>query len=216
MTATVVDETVGTTAQAPPPPPTEPRPHAPLVGAALGVAAAAMLVAGLLAAFVAARAQLGPHFRPKGYHLPLSAVNVALLTGVISSFTVQWAVSAIRHGDRRNTYLALGVTMALGFAWVNAIAFSWSQMRIGVRKSEYAVVYFTLTGTHLVVLLVAMVGLAVVAFRTLGSDDAAGARDAVAAGAMVWQFAVASAAVIHLVVYGAPFGLEYLLRGLYR
>ena len=42
-----------------------------------------------------------------------------LLTLIVSAVTMQWAVSAIKHNDRTNTYLALGVTFLLGFAYIN-------------------------------------------------------------------------------------------------
>ena len=36
----------------------------------------------------------------------------------MSSLTMQWAVSAIKNDDRTNTYLAIGVTLLLAFAFI--------------------------------------------------------------------------------------------------
>ena len=99
-----------------PPPPPESRARVFLVGTAFVTAAIAMLFIGLIAVYLALRTQalvdVGSWI-PADVVLPLTQPNMMMLTLVLSMFTVQWAVSAIKNDDRANTYLALAVTLLL-------------------------------------------------------------------------------------------------------
>ena len=92
-----------------PPPPPESRARVLLVGTAFVTAAIAMLFIGLIAVYLALRTQalvdVGSWI-PADVVLPLTQPNMMMLTLVLSMFTVQWAVSAIKNDDRAKDKLA--------------------------------------------------------------------------------------------------------------
>src|SRR5205823_9143484 len=87
-----------------------------LLGVILFVASECVFFAALFGAYFTVRAQ-APIWPPKGIAeglkpLPLPTIATAIL--ILSSFTMQFAVQAIRMGDRRTMMRLLKVTLVMG------------------------------------------------------------------------------------------------------
>jgi heme/copper-type cytochrome/quinol oxidase subunit 3 len=182
-----------------PPAPAPARPRVLMVATSGAVAAGAMLFAGLIGIYLAGRAAQGP-WRPDEVSLPLTQSNVMLVTLLMSSVMIQWAVTALSHRDRRNTYLALGLTVLLGGAFVNSSVFFMSQLGIGAGSSRYAVIVYSMWGAQLAVMIGAIVFAALMAFRALGGQFSGRDREGIAAAALFWHFAVAAFVVVNVAV----------------
>lgn len=186
------------------PAPAPPRPRVLLVGTALVSAAAFMLFAGLLAVYLAVRAgtlAAGEPWLPETTVIPLLPGNVAMVTLLMAVVTMQWAVYAIGNDDRPNTYIALGITVLLGLAFVNATAFLYTQMALDLRAGAAAVLIYVITGAHLAMVGGALVFIGLMAFRTLGGQYSGRDREGVTAAAMFWYVTVAVYAVIWYAIY---------------
>ncbi len=180
------------------------RPRVTVIGAALLSAAAFMLIVGMLGIYLVLRAQLraqGGTWLPQGVIIPLTQTNTMLFTLLMSSATIQWAVAAIREDDRRHTYLALGVSLLFAFAFLNEAAYLYSIMGLNVAGNAQSVLIYTISGTQLVMTVVAMIAVVIVGFRSLGGQYTSQQHDAISAAALFWQVSVAAYVLIWFAIY---------------
>lgn len=188
------------TALALPPPAPPARRNVVLVGTCFAIAAGAMLIVGLVAGYFQAR-QLAVQANQtwidtKKTPLPNVALAVTYLSLLMSSFTCQWAVSAIKQNDRRQSYMAVGITLLLAAAFVNGLSFSWGQAHLKAGGGGYADHMYALTVTHLLLVLAAVVLLLVMGFRVLGGQFGPRNAEFVQSAALFWHFTVLAGAVV--------------------
>ena len=176
------------------------------VGTALACSAGATLVGGMLAIWLRFRkvAISGPDHRwmPKGISIPEVASNIMLLSFIGICIFAQWAVYSAKRDDKRHVGVALLLTGLLGLAVVNAQAAVYAQMKLPIRSaagSAYGVMFYAITGTFLVFMIIGVVFSFVTAFRYLGGR--ASEREIVAAHAIYWYFAAAAFTMLWFVVY---------------
>ncbi len=81
--------------------------------------------------------------------MPNAALAVSYGALFLSSFTAQWAVSAIKDGERRQVYVAIGATMLLGVAFINGLTFCYTQLELVAGKSAYANYVYAVSGTYI-------------------------------------------------------------------
>ena len=201
MTATVTHEPMALPGGAPRPPVS--RPRVLLVGTGLVSAATAMLFAGMLGLYLSIRSGVitgGGTWVPDGTIIPLVQPNMDLFTLLMSVVTMQWAVSAIKNDDRANTYLALSVTLLLGFAFIVESGYLYSLMQLDIASQQGSLIY-AITGTHLAVLLGAMVFTVLMGFRALAGQFTSRQHDGITAAAIYWYVMVAIYAVIWLAIF---------------
>lgn len=182
-----------------PPAPEPVRRNVVLVGTLLAIAAGVMLFGGLLAGYFSARDMAraaGEAWVPDDVMLPNVPLFVGYLTLLMSSFTAQWSVSAIRGGDRRTMFVAIGLTLVLGLAFVNAMSFSWGQLGLVAGSSPFATTVYAVTVTHVLVVIAAHVGFVVMGFRALGGQFSPRHREFVVAAAAFWHFAAAMGLIV--------------------
>ncbi len=187
----------------PPAPPVQ-RPRVLVVGSAFASAAVFMVFIGLIGIYLTARADVigsGSAWLPKGSTIPLQQPNTMFITLLMSAVTLQWAVSAIAKSDRVNAYLALGLTLMLGLATIVMTTYLWHLMKLDVASGIQGVLIYTITGAHLVMLVLAMVFVALMALRALGGQFTALQHDGLTAAAVFWYAMVAVYALIWISIY---------------
>lgn len=174
-----------------------------LVGTALVGAGALAMVGGMSALFLRMRKQaLGQangRWIPKGIHIPMVPANVMLVALVPICVFSQWAVYSAKRDDKQHTALALALTGLIGLAFINAQAFIWGTMRLGIRQGTYGAMFYAVTGASTALAIAGVVFSAVTAFRFLGgrTND----REVVSAHALYWYAYSAVFAVVWFVVY---------------
>jgi cytochrome c oxidase subunit 3 len=136
-----------------------------------------------------------------GFNVPLTPPNVMMATLAMSVVTMQWAHYAIVRNDRVNAYVALGLTMLFGLAFINSQAFMYSIMQLSIRDGAAAMFVYTITGAHLAMVLGAMTFVGVTAFRALGGQFTPTQHDAVSAAAIYWYVMVGVYAFIWIAIY---------------
>ena len=170
-----------------------------LVGAVFAIVAGTMLIGGLLASYFGARqavAHDGGTWLGTSVQLPNVALAVTYASLLMSAFTAQWIVSAVKLDDRRQAYVAVGLTLLLAGAFVNGLTFCWNQLAIKAGDGGFADHMYALTGTHLLVLIAAVVALVVTAFRVLGGQFGPRNSELVQATVAFWHFAVLAGVAI--------------------
>jgi cytochrome c oxidase subunit 3 len=189
------------------PPAAPPPPQRQLLfGTALSGAAGATLFGGMLALWLrfrdAALAQENGTWLPRKIHIPEVASNIMLLTFVGLCVFAQWAIYSARRDDKSHTALALFLTGLMGLAIINAQVVVWIQMKLPINDgtgSAYGVMFYSITGAFLVVMIIGMVFTFITAFRYLGGR--VNEREIVTAHAIYWYFAAAAFAALWYVVY---------------
>ena len=180
------------------------RPRPLVVATFLVIAAGVMLFAGLLGSYGAARSAAmarGETWLPETVLLPNVPLAVTYLTLLMSSVTAQWSVAAIVEGARTQLYLAVGLTLVLGAAFINGVTFAWQRLALGAGDGDFATWVYALTVTHLVVVVAAMVLFLVLGFRALGGQFSRDDRQFVDCAAAFWHFAVLAGAAIWIAVW---------------
>ncbi|MEZ5168273.1 MAG: cytochrome c oxidase subunit 3 [Acidimicrobiales bacterium] len=179
------------------------RPRTVLVGAMFASAAAMMTFLGVVAVYLAERADArhaGAAWFKEGA-LELGPPGFVLATLILSIVTVQWAVSAINHGDRTNTLVALGLTGVFGAAVFNQLWFVINDTGFAVAADTAQFLFFLVNGTFLVFLIGAVVFLAVSFLRALLGQFGPHKADSIAAAAFFWNTVVAMWSIAWYVVY---------------
>lgn len=172
-----------------------------LVATALAGVAGSMLIGAMLAVWVLLRERVvdaGERF-PVDYIITEVASNVMLMTIWALCLFAQWAVYSGRRGDRAHTGLALGVVGVLAIAFVNAQAFVYSQMGVGIADDYYGALFYAVTGTMTAVVIAGLVYTSVAAFRALGGRLQE--TEVLSAHALYWYFAAAAYSAVWFVVY---------------
>ncbi len=186
----------------------------PVLGMLLFITSEVMFFAGLFAAYfnVRANAAQWPPINPESGEafriaiFPLVGPATVLL--ILSSFTCQFAVWAIRRNDRTAFLRNIAVTFGIGILFLIMQGIDYAELgREGLTLSSgtYGTTYFTLTGFHGAHVFAGVIMLGVVLYRGMAGQFSARHHDAVEAASLYWHFVD--------VVWILLFSLLYLLPG---
>lgn len=172
-----------------------------VVGVTLGSVAMTMLIGGMLAIWARQRRiaiDAEGSWLPSGVTIPEVPSNIMLIAFIAVCSFAQWAVWSAHRDDRAHTVMALGATMLTALMVINAQAFIYSQMGMGVTDGTYATMFYAITGAFTLLMIVGVTFSVVSAFRFLG-----GRRDSevVVAHAVYWYAMAAVYAALWFVVY---------------
>ena len=187
-----VTTTASPLALAPPAPPR--RPRVLLVGSALGAVASGMVVLTMLAAYLQIRGDrldAGVTALPESVVLPLTPGNMGLLTLAMSAITMAWLVYSLRQHDRTHAYLALGLTILLGVAFINSTAYLYQQLEMPLTVTGTSGLLYAVTGAHLVMVFVGIVFTAVMGVHALGGQLTGRDAEGMSAAALYWYVTIA-------------------------
>ncbi|MEQ1785522.1 MAG: cytochrome c oxidase subunit 3 [Acidimicrobiales bacterium] len=186
------------------PPPAPRRPRVLYTGAAFGSAAAALVVLSMLAVYLQLRGDFlasGATALPDDAILPLTPGGMGMLTLSMSVISVAWAVWALRRDDRPHAYLALGLTLLLGVAFINSTVYLYQQLALPLTASPTGALLYIVTGTHLVMVVVGLVFLMVMGFQSLGGQLTGRDAEGMSAAALYWYVTVAVYTAIYYGIY---------------
>jgi cytochrome c oxidase subunit 3 len=187
---------------------------APVLGMLLFITSEVMFFSGLFAAYfnVRANANIWPPLMPDSaeqYHVDmLPLVLPATILLIISSFTCQWGIWAIRQNDHTRFVRAFAVTVVLGAVFLLMQGLDYwllGHEEITLSSGTFGTTYFTLTGFHGAHVFGGVVMLSVVLYRGMMGQFSAKHHDAAEAASLYWHFVD--------VVWILLFSLLYLLPG---
>src|SRR4029453_8913430 len=89
-----------------------------------------------------------PKWPPPPFHLPVfvAGVNTAIL--ITSSFTMHWALQAIKRGNRAGMQAALALTVALGLTFLLTQIREYSRVGFSPQDGAFGSTFYGLTGLH--------------------------------------------------------------------
>ena len=193
----------------------------PVLGMLLFITSEVMFFAGLFAAYFNVRANapdgVWPPFTPESlelgapaqYHLSvLPLVGPATVLLIISSFTAQFAVWAIRRGDRTAFIRNLSVTVVIGVIFLIMQAIDYGLLGAeGISlagSGTFGTTYFTLTGFHGAHVFGGVIMLSVMLYRGVAGQFSARHHDAVEAASLYWHFVDVVWIVLFALLYIVP------------
>ncbi len=170
----------------------------PILGMLLFICSEVMFFSGLFAAYFSIRASsvqwppivasdpaLTEHFNLHAE--PWYAAGLTLIL-VISSFTCQMGVWAIRRDDRTGFIRAFGVTLVLGIVFLIGQVYDYSTIGFGISDTPFGTTFYTLTGFHGAHVFGGAVMLSVILYRGLAGQFSSKHHDAVEAASLYWHF----------------------------
>jgi cytochrome c oxidase subunit III len=166
----------------------------PILGMILFITSEVMFFSGLFAAYFATRAANATEWPPDVFaHVldPLGLIMIATIILIASSFTCQFAVWAIRRGDRRGFVRNIAVTFILGVIFLVMQVIDYSILfgeGMTLASGPFGTTYFTLTGFHGAHVFGGVLMLGVVLYRGLAGQFSARHHDAVEAVSLYWHF----------------------------
>jgi cytochrome c oxidase subunit III len=168
----------------------------PILGMLLFICSEVMFFSGLFAAYFTVRAAavpwppLKPEAVAEHFNLHAEPWFAAGLTAVLvtSSFTCQFAVWAIRRGDRTGFIRNIAVTLVLGIVFLLGQAYDYATLGFGLADGPFGTTFYTLTGFHGAHVFGGAIMLSVVLYRGLAGQFSATHHDAVEAASLYWHF----------------------------
>ncbi len=185
------------------PAPEASRPRTVVVGALLGTAAAFMGFAALITLYVQQRQQArtaGEEWFPEGT-VELGPAGMMMMTLVLSMVTVQWAVQAAQAHDRPHGFIALGVTLMFGAAVINQFWFVYQDTAFAIDGGRAQLLFYSVTGSFIAMLIAAMAIMAVVTIRALVGPFGRNLAHAVQGAAIFWHTCVLCYFLVWYVVF---------------
>jgi heme/copper-type cytochrome/quinol oxidase subunit 3 len=170
-----------------------------LFATAFASAGVVMVFVTLLGAYLAARNGAGEAWL-EGSRIPLTQANMQMATMVMAAVTMQWAVYAISRDDRLHAYLALGITLLLGLAFVNQTTFLVKQSGVVLAEPGGAL-FYSVVGVQAAMVLAGVVYIALMGFRALAGQFSSRQPDGISAAAVYWYVCVATYAVVWIAIY---------------
>jgi heme/copper-type cytochrome/quinol oxidase subunit 3 len=189
-----------TGAPRPGPRPGRPRAGTTTIGTLLFVTADFMVLGAIVAVYLAIK-EGSITWPPRGVEVGTYIPTMVTITAIMSAFSVQWCMFAARRNDGRNAAMALVLTLFLGLAMANLDWLAFVRSGFGFNDHPYGTLYDVLIGYHLLHLLMAIVVLIMLAFRTLAGHFSGDRHDALRAGAVFWQYSNAVWFVVVTVLF---------------
>jgi cytochrome c oxidase subunit 3 len=166
----------------------------PILGMLLFITSEVMFFSGLFAAYFSTRAKnVGTPVwdDPQKILQPLGPILIATLILITSSFTCQFAIWAIRKGDRRGFIRNISITFVLGILFLLMQAYDYTVLfgeGLTLGSGPFGTTYFTLTGFHGAHVFGGVLMLGVILYRGMSGQFSAKHHDAVEAVSLYWHF----------------------------
>jgi len=160
----------------------------PVLGMVLFVASEAMFFAAFFGGYYTIRANAKVWPPPGIPHLKIDIATILTVILVLSSVMVQVSLRSIRGGDQRRCVLFLGITIALGVAFLVLQLYDYSQLGFGVKDGTFGTLFYVMTGIHMAHVFGGVVFLALVFGQMTAGLLSPANHDPLAAGAIYWDF----------------------------
>jgi cytochrome c oxidase subunit III len=160
----------------------------PVLGMVLFVASEAMFFAAFFGAYFTIRTSADT-WPPPG--IPKLEIAIpALLTVILvsSSVILQFGLRTIRGSNPRRATVFLGVTIALGVAFLALQLYDYSQLGFGVKDGTFGTLFYVMTGLHMAHVFGGVVFLTLVFGQTASGLLTSAQHDSFEAGTIYWHF----------------------------
>ncbi len=143
----------------------------------------------------------GGQWPPPGFHRPAFVAGVNTLILVTSSFTMHWADSSIKKGNRAGLQAGLVLTVLLGLAFLLTQVIEYHRIGFNTSDTSFAATFFGLTGLHGAHVFVGLSILTVMMVRAFRGHFSPEHHHGVEIGGIYWHFVDVMWIVVYVTVY---------------
>jgi len=118
------------------------------LGMFLFIASEIMLFGSFFTAYFFVRVAAGTPWPTPPYELPVFVAGMNTIILVTSSFTMHWALQAIKRGNRAGMQAGLVLTLALGLTFLLTQAREYSRIGFAPHDGAFGSAFYGLTGLH--------------------------------------------------------------------
>lgn len=163
----------------------------------------ASLFAYLLFSYFYVGAQTVGRWPPKGPPPPGLAIAGSVLL-ILGSLTMWWAERGVRAAKQRQLLFGLGASILLAIGFVVLEGIEWSHKDFTLMSDAYGSLYFTITGFHLLHVIIGALMLTMVLVWTLLGYFGVRRHSTVSIAALYWHFVTIVWVAVFLTFYAVP------------
>ncbi|MDP8911057.1 MAG: cytochrome c oxidase subunit 3 [Actinomycetota bacterium] len=160
-----------------------------------------MLFGAFFTAYFFVRVGTGIEWPTEPFHLPVfvAGVNTAIL--VTSSFTMHWALQAIKGGNRAGLQAGLLLTFLMGLTFLFTQIREYSRVGFAPHDGAFGTIFYSLTGLHGAHVLVGLALLAVATVRAFRGHYSAEHHHGVEIPGIYWHFVDVMWILVYATIY---------------
>jgi cytochrome c oxidase subunit III len=118
------------------------------LGMFLFIASEIMLFGSFFTAYFFVRVAAGTPWPTPGHELPVFVAGINTFILVTSSFTMHWALQAIKRGNRTGLQAGLSLTFLLGLSFLLTQIAEYSRIGFAPYTDAFGTIFYCLTGLH--------------------------------------------------------------------
>ncbi len=141
------------------------------------------------------------HWPPVGFERPwfLAGINTVLL--VTSSFSMHWADTSVKRGNRAGLRAGLVLTVCLGLTFLSIQVIEYHRLGFNTGDTSFASTFFGLTGLHACHVFVGLVILTIMTVRAFRGHFSPEQHHGVELAGIYWHFVDVMWIVVYVTVY---------------
>ena len=167
----------------------------------LFIASEIMLFGSFFTAYFFVRVANGTSWPTPGHELPVFVAGVNTIILVTSSFTMHWALQAIKRGNRAGMQAGLVLTLALGLTFLLTQIREYSRVGFSPQDGAFGSTFYGLTGLHGAHVFVGLTILTFATIRAFRGHFTAAEHRGVEISGIYWHFVDVMWIVVYTTVY---------------
>ncbi len=171
------------------------------LGMFLFIASEVMLFGSFFTAYFFVRVANGEPWPTPGNHLPIFVAGVNTIILVTSSFTMHWALQAIKRGNRAGLQAGLTLTFLLGLTFLLTQVREYSRIGFAPYTDAFGTIFYCLTGLHGAHVFVGLTLLLAATVRSYRGHYSPEAHHGVEIPGIYWHFVDVMWIVVYTTVY---------------
>jgi cytochrome c oxidase subunit 3 len=171
------------------------------LGMFLFIASEVMLFGSFFTAYFFVRVSGDTPWPTPGHHLPVYVAGVNTVILVTSSFTMHWALQAIKRGNRAGLQAGLTLTFLLGLTFLLTQVREYSRIGFAPYTDAFGTIFYCLTGLHGAHVFVGLTLLLAATIRAYRGHYSPEAHHGVEIPGIYWHFVDVMWIVVYTTVY---------------
>ena len=171
------------------------------LGMFLFIASEVMLFGSFFTAYFFVRVVQGTEWPTPPFHLPVFVAGINTIILVSSSFTMHWALQAIKRGNRAGLQAGLTLTFLLGLTFLLTQIREYSRIGFAPYTDAFGTIFYCLTGLHGAHVFVGLTLLLAATIRAYRGHYSPEAHHGVEIPGIYWHFVDVMWIVVYTTVY---------------
>ena len=177
------------------------RVDARVLGMLLFIGSEIMLFGSFFTAYFFIRVVNHQPWPPHGFHLPVFVAGINTLILVTSSFTMHWAQSSIKRGNRFGLKAGILTTFLLGATFLFVQINEYANIGFAPQDHAQATIFYSLTGLHGAHVFIGLTLLLIVTIRSFRGHFSSEMHLGVELPGIYWHFVDVMWLIVYSTVY---------------